>query len=138
MQANLGYFNILKGCGSKKCPFRNTILFSPAKGRKICWQVDICIFWNACSSSFQPLLHWAVTIIYVHGLGNRLHLSVISAMLPRLFSHAMLICSMFLVKGVVKLIFQLNTVSFPQQLCPFRNAFVDCSFLRGRNVLNRC
>ena len=41
-------------------------------------------------------------------------------------------------KGVVKLIFQLNTVSFPQQLCPFRNAFVDCSFLRGRNVLNRC
>ena len=60
----------MKDCGSKKCPFHNIILFSPAKGRKSCWQLDICIFQNAYSFSFQPLLHLADTIIYVHGLGN--------------------------------------------------------------------
>ena len=92
--------NILIGCWSKKCPFHNKILFSPAKARKSCWQVDICIFWNGYSSSFQPLLHWVDTIIYVHELGNwklskeRLNLSVTSLTLLRLFTHAMLICSM--------------------------------------------
>ena len=36
------------------------------------------------------------------------------------------------------LYFQLNTVPFLQELCPFRNAYVDWCFLSGKKALNHC
>ena len=146
-QTNLGYIIISKGCGSKKCPFRNTILFSPAKGR---------VFGRLIYVFFEiPILplsnHSCIedTVIYVHGLGNWKHLSLswlqILSFLQDLICLSFLQCSpdylamlcwfapwykeptmnkKFLTRGVVKLIFPIKhcvlsatAVSFLQCFC---------------------